>query len=64
MNPTNDEYDWGNGRNNPFEPMTYPDAFRTVDYMSDKEIRRMGYQSELELQEFINRHYMLYETGA
>jgi hypothetical protein len=64
MNPTSDEYDWGNARINPFEPMTHQDACRTVDFMSDSEIHKIGYRDETELLDYIDRHYMLYETGT
>jgi len=64
MNSTNDEYNWSNQRINAFEPMTHQDAYRSVDFMSDKEIQDIGYRDEIELQNFIDQNFMLYEAGA
>lgn len=63
MNSTNDEYNWGNQRINAFEPMTHQVAYRSVDFMSDKEIHDIGYRDEIELQNFIDQNFMLYEAG-
>ena len=49
MNPTSDEYDWGNSRINPLDPMTYQDAFQTVDQMNNHQIRELGYAGDEEL---------------
>ena len=36
MNPTTtDEYDWGDSRTNPLEPMTFQDAFQTVRWSNE-----------------------------
>jgi hypothetical protein len=62
MNPTADEYDWGKKRINPLKPMTYQDAFQTVDQMSDKEIRKLGYADDEELFKQISQSFMLNES--
>ena len=63
MNPTTtDEYDWGNSRINPLAPMTYQDAFQTVDQMSDKEIRKLGYADDEELLKQISQSFMINES--
>ena len=63
MNPTTtDEYDWGDSRINPLEPMTYQDAFQTVDQMSDKEIRKLGYADDEELLKQISQSFMIIES--
>ncbi len=61
MNSTYDEYDWGNARINPFEPMTQKDAFQFVDQMSDKEIRKLGYDGDEELFKQISQSFMINE---
>ena len=63
MNPsTADEYDWGDSRINPLEPMTYQDAFQTVDQMSDQEIRKLGYAGDEELFKQISQSFMIIES--
>ncbi|MCP9905476.1 hypothetical protein KBY85_15225 [Cyanobium sp. BA5m-10] len=63
MNPTTtDEYDWGNSRINPLEPMTYQDAFQTVDQMSDQEICKLGYTGDEELFKQISQSFMIIES--
>ena len=59
---TTDEYDWGDSRINPLEPMTYQDAFQTVDQMSDKEIRKLGYAGDEELFKQISQSFMIIES--
>jgi hypothetical protein len=62
MNPTADEYDWGNKHSNLFAPMTYKDAYRTVDQMSDREIRKLGYSGDEELLHLVSQSFMLSES--
>ena len=63
MNPTTtDEYDWGNSRINPLEPMTYQDVFQTVDQMSDQEIRKLGYAGDEELFKQISQSFTINES--
>ena len=63
MNPTTtDEYDWGDSRTNPLEPMTFQDAFQTVDQMSDQEIRKLGYAGDEELFKQISQSFMIIES--
>ena len=62
MNPTADEYDWGNKYSNPFAPMTFHDAYKTVDQMSDREIRKLGYDGDEELLRLVSQSFMLNES--
>ena len=63
MNPTTtDEYDLGDSRTNPLEPTTYQDAFQTVDQMSDKEIRKLGYAGDEESFKQISQSFMMNES--
>jgi hypothetical protein len=59
MNP--ESYEWGTERINVLDPLPYPDAIRTVDFMNDQEILALGFKSEHELQDAINHQFMLSE---
>ena len=59
---TTNEYDWGDSQINPLEPMTYQDAFQTVDQMSDQEIRKLGYASDEKLFKQISQSFMIIES--
>ena len=59
---TTDEYDWGNSRINPLEPMTNQDAFHTVDQMSDRENRKLGYSSDEKLLRPIYQSFVVNES--
>ena len=59
MNP--ESYEWGTERINLLDPLPYPDAMRTVDFMDDREILALGFKSEHELQDVINQQFMLSE---
>ena len=59
MNP--ESYEWGTERINHLDPLPYPDAMRTVDFMDDHEILALGFKSEHELQDAINQQFMLSE---
>lgn len=62
MTPTADEYDWGGKRINPLEPMSYQDAFQTVDQMSNQEIRELGYAGDEELFQQISLSFTINES--
>ena len=62
MNPTVDEYDWGNNLMNPLEPMTHQDAYRTVAQMSDQEIRKLGYSGDEKLLRPICQSFVVNES--
>jgi hypothetical protein len=59
MNP--ESYEWGTERINILNPLPYPDAMRTVDFMDDQEILDLGFNSEHDLQDTLNRQFMLSE---
>ena len=59
MNP--ESYEWGTERINILNPLPYPNAIRTVDFMDDQEILDLGFKSEHELQDAINQKNMLSE---
>ena len=62
MNPTVDEYDWGNNLMNPLEPMTHQDAFHTIDQMSDRENRKLGYSGDEKLLRPICQSFVVNES--
>ena len=62
MNPTVDEYIWGNNLMNPLEPVTHQDAFHAVDQMSDRENRKLGYSGDEELLRLDGQSFMLNES--
>ena len=56
-----ESYEWGTERINLLDPLPYPNAIRTVDFMDNQEILDLGFKSEHELQDAINQQFMLSE---
>ncbi len=56
-----DEYDFGETKINPLSPYTYEKSANIADGMTDKEIKKCGFEDEEELWDFINNNYTITE---
>jgi hypothetical protein len=56
-----DEYDFGETKINPLAPYTYDKSFEIADSMTDKQIKKCGFEDEEALWDFINNNYTITE---
>lgn len=56
-----EEYEWENPKTNRLQPLSYDDCCDELENMDEKDIRKLGFNNEEDIWDFVNQEYTITE---